>query len=188
MAIIFVRADSKSFFKQQLCRIRQSERSNIFNNFRQILSGQVFCHRQIHIQTISAISRRCSRNLSLKVTNKFKHLLNQRQNIFGTVVSRQKQVKPRPAAHWTKINRLFRKFGMIAQKGCAEMFYRMYLCCIHNRLIIRTGHSYVKCCNKFRSELVLPRNIKTRNKFKMINHKTRNFFHNKPPVLSNIPK
>ena len=69
------------FGPTRLLWVNQSVRFDIVKYFLQKLSGQIFCHWKVHIQVITAIFRSGAGDFSLKITDEFKGLGHQWNNI-----------------------------------------------------------------------------------------------------------
>ena len=102
----------------------------------EIFVSEVFCHAEIHIQVVSAVFGRSTRNLTLEITDKFKHLCHERNDVSGFIITCEKKIVSGTAAHWPPVDNFAAKFCMVAEKSGCEMFHGMKLCSVHNRLFV----------------------------------------------------
>ena len=138
---------------------------------------QVVCHGQIHVEVVAAVFCGCAWNFSLEITDKFKHFNHQRYDIFGLIISCEKQIVAGTAAHRSPVDDLWSKFCMVTEKSGCEMFHGMQFSSIHDWFFIRGGHTDIKSGDYFLSEIILTGNINARLQFDMVNRKTCDFFH-----------
>ena len=128
-------------------------------------ASQIFCHIQVHIQVIAAVSGTGPGNFAFIIPDKGEHVTNQGNNISGRVISSQKQVEASPAAHWAEIKNTILKQRMISQEGRPQMFYGMNLRGIHHRLKVGAGHPQIKGGDNGVSGMVFSGNINAGKKF-----------------------
>ena len=146
--------------------------------FRKKSAGEIFCHREIHIQIVAAVFGGCSRNITLKRSDEREHFFHQGDDVAGCIISCEKKVESCPAAHGSEIDYLILISFVISQKSSAQMFNRMDFCGIHDRFIVWTCHADIKCSNDRTVHIILSGDIDARFQANMVNGKTCDFFHN----------
>ena len=112
---------------ERLFRISQTFWPDIVKNIFQIFVSKIFCHTEIHIQIIAAVLCGSTRNLTFKISDEFKHLSHERNDIFGFIIACQQKIVSCAAAHRTPVNYFWTEFSMIAEKRSCQMFLVLHL-------------------------------------------------------------
>ena len=116
-----------------------------------------------------------------KICHKTEASRHKGQNIPGSVVTCQQQIKAGAASHGAKVQHLFFPVRFIPQVGSGQMLNGVDFSCVQHRLFIGTGQPQVKGGNGFCAHLVFSGHIQTGLQFDMINGKAGNLLHSFSP-------
>lgn len=67
------------------------------------LSGKIFCHREVHVEVVSAVTGSGTRNFALVIADKEEHLLKQRDDVRRLIIAGEKQVESGAASHRAEV-------------------------------------------------------------------------------------
>ena len=86
-----------------LFRINKLFVADVFKHLIIELSGKIFCHREVHIEVVSAVTGSSTRNFALVIADKEEHLLKQRDNVRRLIIASEKQVESGAASHRSEV-------------------------------------------------------------------------------------
>ena len=112
----------------------------------------------------------------MEIADKGKHFCDQRDDVFGFIISCEKQIKTGATSHRAKVYSFISKSRMIAKESSTEMLDRVEFSGIHDRLLIWRSHAKIKRCDRICTDVVLAGYINARLQFDMVYGETCYFF------------
>ena len=159
-------------------------RFNIIERAVQIPGCQPFCHCRILIQVVSAVSCGSSGDLSLEIPDKLEHLCHERHDFFRGILPVKQHIAAGAASHGSEIDRPAAEHRMIAKEGRPEVFDRVELRRVHDRLLIRRRHAKIKGRDHLIPVMIYAGNVNSRLQFQVIDRKARYFLHIIPHAVA----
>ena len=98
----------------------------------------------------------------MEIADKGKHFCDQRDDVFGFIISCEKQIKTGATSHRAKVYSFISKSRMIAKESSTEMLDRVEFSGIHDRLLIWGSHAKIKRCDRICTDVVLAGYINAR--------------------------
>ena len=139
--------------------------------------GVELCHAQVLVQEVSAFGGFRSRNFAFVGKYETAHCANRVRDVLRCQIAEHQKITARSATHGAEVYDVVRRFR-IAEKGCAQVFYRVQSGGVHDGFAVGRGEAEVEGGDGDSVTRVLARNVKPGQKFEMIYCETCDFFHN----------
>ena len=117
-----------------------------------------------------------TRDLSLEITDEFKGLNHQGDNVFGFIVAVYQQIIAGTAAHGSPVNYFVLEVRLVPQIGGSQMLHGMQFRRVHDRFLIGRGHADVKGGDDLAAHPVFAGDVDSRLQFYMVNGEACEFF------------
>ena len=86
-----------------LFRINKLFVADVFKHLIIELSGKIFCHREVHIEVVSAVAGSGTWNFALVVTDEEEHLLEKRDDVRRLIIASEKQIESGATSHRAEV-------------------------------------------------------------------------------------